>query len=64
MSAAERERLRRVNSSEAPYRIGALLKCAVCVAMIGLLALIGSSGGDDNDAVGRVAVGVPAMVAP
>ena len=64
MSAAERERLRRLNSGEASYRVGTVLKCAVCLALIGLLVMIGLGRGDATDVADRVTAGASAMVAP
>jgi hypothetical protein len=57
MSAAERERLRKMNSGETHYVAGAVLKCAVCLAVIGLLVAIGVSVGDPgSQADGATAV--------
>ena len=65
MTAGERERLRRTISDEALYRAGVALKCAVCAALIGLLALIGAGQQDGGDVASNVSAGFSsAMVAP
>lgn len=64
MSAAERERLRKMNYGEASYRAGTVLKCVVCLAVIGLLVVIGLSGGDSGDLAGAVSAGASLPVAP
>ena len=64
MTATERERLRRTISGEASYRAGVVLKCAVCVAVIGLLAMIGASQQDGGDVVSNLSAGVSEVVAP
>ena len=57
MSAAERERLRKMNSGGTHYVAGAVLKCAVCLAVIGLVIAIGVGAGDP----GAGAEGIPAF---
>lgn len=64
MSAAERERLRRTVSGEASYRAGAMLKCAVCVGLIGLLVLIGASPRDGGEVAGAITAGLSSVEAP
>ena len=62
MNFAERERLDHKHSGNAWSRVGLALKCAACVAVIGLLATIGLAAGDAD--VGAVDGEISATVAP
>ena len=64
MSAAQRQRLRDANSGEAAYRAGAALKSVVCIALLGLLAVIGASALDESADRVHAMVGFAAMEAP
>lgn len=60
MSAAERKRLLESKSDEAWVRAGAALKCAACIALVGLLALIGAT----DPVADRVAAPTQASLTP